>query len=175
MALDVDATRVTGRWVKHTYSGADPLAAREPPPDNRWQRGDVVDAVYLAEDEDTAWAEWYRHLAELGVPPNDQMPRDMWTWAVDASVADLSDAARLDRVGLPPPRPGRRTWDAYQHVGEALAAEGWAGLMAPSAARPAHRIVCVFRSADGSVRCAQPIPPPARIDQPPAPPIGMTT
>ena len=48
MALDVEATRVTGRWLRHAYPGADPLARRDPPPDNRWQRGYVVDALYLA-------------------------------------------------------------------------------------------------------------------------------
>lgn len=175
MALDVDATPVTGRWIKHAYPGADPLELRDPPPNNRWQRGDVVDAIYLADEAETAWAEWYRHLAERGVPPNDQMPRDVWSWEVDAVVADVSDAARLARVGLPPPRPGRRTWSPYQHVGETLAAEGWAGLLAPSAARPAHLVVCLFRTADGTVSSARSVPPPAQIFQPPAPPTGMTT
>ena len=45
-----------GRWIKHTYPGSAPLPDREPPPDNRWQRGDVVDALYLADSEATAWA-----------------------------------------------------------------------------------------------------------------------
>jgi hypothetical protein len=49
LALDVDATRVTGRWVKHAYAGAEPFPQRDPPPDNRWQRGEIVDAVYLAD------------------------------------------------------------------------------------------------------------------------------
>ncbi len=108
MALDVDATRVTGRWLKHAAVDAGPMPRREPPPDNRWQRGDVVDAVYLADDEDTVWAEWYRHLAELGVPPDEQLPRELWTWEVDVDVADLSDADRLGRVDLEPPIASRR-------------------------------------------------------------------
>jgi hypothetical protein len=37
VTLDVDATRVTGRWLKHAAVGAGPLVRREPPPDNRWQ------------------------------------------------------------------------------------------------------------------------------------------
>jgi RES domain-containing protein len=175
LALDVDATRVTGRWVKHSYPGADPLAPRDPPPDNRWQHGDVVDAVYLAEEPDTAWAEWYRHLAERGVPPNDQMPRDLWACEVDVDVADLSSPERLARVKLTPPRPGRRTWPSYQHVGEALAAEGWDGLLSTSAARPAHFVICLFRAPDHSIPGARLLPPPTRVDEPPAPPTGMTT
>jgi RES domain-containing protein len=175
LALDVDATRLTGRWVKHAYPGSPPLPVRDPPPDNRWQRGDVVDALYLADEEGTAWAEWYRHLAENGVPPARQMPRDLWRWEVDVVVADLSDAARLARVNLPVPRPGRSGWPPYQRVGETLAAEGWAGLLAPSAARPAHQALCLFRSARGDVPGATPVGPPQRIDEPPAPPLGMTT
>jgi RES domain-containing protein len=175
LAVDVDAVRVTGRWVKHAYPGSPPLPVRDAAPDNRWQRGEVVDALYLADEDDTAWAEWYRHLAENGVPPARQMPRDLWGWQVDVDVADLSDPARLARVQLEVPRPGRRAWVPYQRVGEAVAADGWAGLLAPSAARPAHRILCLFRSDDGRVAGATPIPPPVRVEEPPAPPTGMTT
>jgi RES domain-containing protein len=175
LALDVDAIRVAGRRVKHSYPGAAPLARRDPPADNRWQRGDAVDALYLAEDEQTAWAEWYRHLAERGLPPGEQVPRDLWEWEVDTELADLSDPARLARVGLGVPRPGRHGWPACQLVGETLAAEGWQGLIAPSAARPAHLVLCLFRAADGTVTGAAPLPPPRRVDQPPTPPTGMTT
>lgn len=175
MALDVDAARVTGRWVRHEYPGADPLALRDPAPDNRWQRGAEVDALYLADEADTAWAEWYRHLAEGGLPPSAAIPRDLWDWDVDLAAADLSDESRLARVGLGLPRPGRRTWAPYQQVGETLAAEGWPGLLAPCAARPAHLVLCVFRAEDGAVAGAAPVPPPALISHPPAPPTGMTT
>jgi hypothetical protein len=41
--------RSTGVWLKHTYPGSAPLPEREPAPDNRWQRGGVVAALYLAE------------------------------------------------------------------------------------------------------------------------------
>jgi RES domain-containing protein len=181
VALDVDATRVTGRWVRHAYPGAGAVPRRDPAPDGRWQHGDVVDSLYLADEPTTAWAEWYRHLAELGLPPDRQMPRELWTWELDVEVADLSDQARLARVGLASPRPGRRGWLAFQRVGEALAAEGWAGLVAPSAARPAHRVVCLFRSegseAGGAVRVrgARPLGSPLTISEVPPPPTGMTT
>ena len=125
-----------GRWIKHTYPGSPPLPERDPPPDNRWQRGDVVDALYLADTEATAWAEWYRHLAERMIPPLAQMPRELWTWQVDVEVADLSTPERLAEVGLEPPTPGRHSWCAYQRVGEQLSKDGWMGLFAPSAARP---------------------------------------
>lgn len=178
MALDVDAVAVRQRrWWRHTVHGADPLARRLPPPDNRWQRGAIVEALYLASHEATVWAEWYRHLAETGIPPNQQMQRDLWKWAVDPGleVADLTSTECLKRVGLAAPRPGRRTWPPYQEIGETLWREGWPGLLAPSAARPQDGLVfCLFRGAERIVG-ARPVPPPRVVRDPPAPPTGMTT
>jgi hypothetical protein len=109
--LDVERTAVIGRWVRHGPDGAPARpSARVPPPDNRWQRGDVVAALYLADSEDTVWAEWYRHLAEKGLLPSEQMPRRLWQWDVNVRVANLSTPTRLQRVGLPVPTPARHTW-----------------------------------------------------------------
>jgi RES domain-containing protein len=176
LAIDADSVRITGRWVRQAARGTPVPPAREPPPDNRWQRGDVIDALYLADEEQTAWAEWYRHLAEAGLPPMQQMPRELWSWQVDVEVADLSSVERLDRVGLQTPRPGRRTWPPYQAVGAELASEGAAGLIAPSAARPAGLVLCVFRrEPDRSPAGAKPIGTPRLIRRPPPPPTGMAT
>ena len=65
---EVEGRRVTGFWLRHQPAGGLPLARRDPPPDSRWQRGAIVDALYLADIEDTVWAEWYRHLAESAIP-----------------------------------------------------------------------------------------------------------
>jgi RES domain-containing protein len=165
---------VTGRWLRHARRGSKALPRREPPPDNRWQRGSVVDALYLADEEATAWAEWYRHLAEAGLPPGRQIPRALWTWEVDVAVADLSTAERLERVGLPLPAPGRRTWPPFQEVGEALRREGWAGILAVSAARREGRVLCLFRDGDVVVG-ARPVGRARIVREPPAPPTGMTT
>jgi len=148
---------------------------REPPPDSRWQRGETVDALYLADDEETAWAEWYRHLAELGVPPNQQMPRRIWQWDVDVRVADLSTPGRLERVGLRVPTPGRHTWPALQVVGQGLWQDGWVGLLAPSAARPKGKVLCLFRERNEKIDGVRPVGRGRRVDDPPAPPTGMTT
>ena len=174
MTLVVTSVAVHGRWIKHTQPGSAPLPAREPPPDNRWQRGDTVDALYLADSEETAWAEWYRHLAERMIPPLAQMPRELWTWQVDAEVADLPTAKLLADIGLDPPTPGRRSWAAYQRIGEQLSTEGWAGLLAPSAARPDGKVLCLFRD-DRGLRGAKPLPPPRKVKEPPPPPTGLRT
>jgi RES domain-containing protein len=174
VASDIAAIAVRGCWLKHTYPGSAALPEREPLPDNRWQRGEVVDAVYLADSEDTVWAEWYRHLAERAIPPLAQMPRDLWTWEVDFEVADLSTQERLAAVGLPVPRPGHRSWPAFQRVGEKLWKDGWPGLLAPSAARPEGSVLCLFRNA-GGVRGAKALGAPRRITEPPPPPTGIQT
>lgn len=136
----------------------------------------MVDALYLADTELTVWAEWYRSLAESAIPPNQQMPRDLWTWEVNRTlrIADLTSTDRLRRVGLPVPRPSQRTWPAFQEVGETLWREGWHGLLAPSAARPEGLVLCLFRERL-RIPGARPVPPPQVVDEAPAPPTGMTT
>jgi RES domain len=175
VALPVDAARIHGEWLKHAAAGLNALPLRKDAPDNRWQRGAVVDALYLAESEETVWAEWYRHLAENGIPPQRALPRDLWRWGVAVEVADLRTPERLARVGLTAPTPGRITWPSYQAVGEELWREGWRGLVAPSAARPSGMTLCLFRSETGAVEGAEPLGRPRRIGAPPAPPVGMTT
>jgi RES domain-containing protein len=174
LALDVDPVDVVGTWLRHTSHGRDPRTRPVPPGNNRWQRGTVVDALYLADGEATMWAEWYRSLAELAVPPLHQLPRDVWRYRVRGlAVADLSEKARLARVGLDPPAPGRKTWPPHQRVGHELWREGWPGLLAPSAARPDGRVLCLF-ARDGEV----PVKPSGRprvVREPPAPPSGMRT
>ena len=175
MPLAVQGTRVRGTWLKHAPPGLPPLPLRTDPPDNRWQRGHVVDAIYLADSEETAWAEWYRKLAEYGIPPVRDLPRDLWRWRVDVEVADLTTKRRLEAVGLPAPTPGRWTWPPFQEVGEQLWREGRRGLVAPSAALRAGRVLCLFWDGADELEGAEPQGRPVRVEEPPPPPRGLTT
>jgi len=176
VALDVELTTVNGRWFRHTPAGMEPTARPVPAEDNRWQRGNVVDALYLCGEVACVWAEWYRHLAERGIPPELALPRDLWTYELAAfEVADLRTTERLARVGLPQPAPGRRSWPAFQAVGEQLHHDGFAGLLAPSAARPQSVVLCVFLPAATLPKGLVPQRPPERIAKVPAPPAGMRT
>ena len=121
-----------------------------PAPDGRWQRGEQLAGLYLAEDPDTVWAEWYRALAELGEPPDLRLPRDLWRFTVNLHrVADLSRPAARRALGLPDPKPDRAQWPAFQDAGARLAADGFEGVLFFSSARPAGLCVCVFGSAKG--------------------------
>lgn len=173
--MDVDATPVSGTWFRHIPAGADVHYEPPDPADNRWQRGAVVEALYFADSEPTAWAEWYRYLAEAGLPPDQGLPRELWRWRISlAEVADLSDDARLARVELPPPLPTRLQWPTFQPVGEQLHREGWAALVSASAARPEGRTLCIFRTGR-RVAGTRPVPPPKTVSKPPLVPTGLRT
>lgn len=161
--------------VSHVAASIDPDQRPFPPGDNRWQRGRVIDAVYLADSPVCAWAEWYRHLAEAAVLPAVALPRDLWRYQVaPLQVPDLSDIDRLVRAGLPSPHPGRRGWPAFQAIGEQIYREQWPGLLAPSAARPANHVLAVF--LPGGVAPAELVASElTRVAQPPVPPTGMRT
>jgi RES domain-containing protein len=172
--VDVDAIRVRGEWVRHAPQHSERLGRAAEPTDGRWQRGDVVDALYLADEPDTAIAEWYRFLAEHGLPPGQAIPHEHHVWQLDLELADLSTRERLQAVKLQPPRPSRRTWPPFQAVGEELSRQGWVGLLAPSAARPNAMIACVFDHGAWPPAGCQPIRAVEIVDVPP-PPTGMTT
>jgi RES domain-containing protein len=175
--LDVDTMAIRDEaWFRHTRPGADFWIAPDPPPDGRWQRGDVVRAIYLADSEATAWAEWYRALAEREVPPEHGFPRLLWRVEVTLErVADLSTAERLARLALPVPRPSLADWSPFQAAGERLFAAGFQAIIAPSAARPeVGRSLVVFRTGE-RVAGLRPVGRPRRISRPPALPRGLRT
>ncbi len=106
----------------------------------------MVRALYLADSEATAWAEWYRHSAELAVPPQSRLPRAVYEFNVDVDdVADLTAAGVLARHGIRKLSPSRRQWPRTQPVGEAYFAAGRRGLLVPSAARVDGRVLLIFR------------------------------
>jgi hypothetical protein len=73
--VDVDTVAVTGEWIRHAPHGAPLLGRSAEPTDGRWQRGELVRGLYLADQPGTAIAEWYRWLAERGLPPARDPPR----------------------------------------------------------------------------------------------------
>jgi RES domain-containing protein len=141
----------------------------------RWQRGHVVDALYLADSPETAWAEWYRWLAEYGLPSAAALPRDLWRVEVELEdVVDLRSAESLRRLGLQAPRPSCADWRAFQEMGERLAADGHPALVGPSAARSQGTVLCVFWPPRARSRI-EPVGRPETTSEPPAPPRGLRT
>lgn len=111
---------------------------------------------------------------EHGFYPEDYRPFELHRWRLALKLANLSDSGRLRAVGLDQPRPGRRTWPEFQDLGERLWRDGWPGLIAPSAARPASLIACVFIASEWPPNGCQPLEATTN-DRVPPPPRGMTT
>jgi hypothetical protein len=178
----VDAPRatripVTGTWLRHIPAGGDPLYSPPTPADGRWQRGANIEGIYVAAEEATVWAEWYRWLAELEIEPLHGLPRELWRYRANlSSVADLTSIETLDALGLTSAEPTRDQWPAFQDVGEQLHADGYEGLLYRSAARADGLCLCVFRAVTADVaRRLEPIPPPRHVTTPPTPPRGLRT
>jgi RES domain-containing protein len=144
--------------------------------DGRWQRGEIVRAIYLADTSDTAWAEWYRHSAEIGVPPQMRLPRDLGRFEVDLrDVADLTADGVLAGYGVTTLSPLRRQWAETQPIGEAAWRAGATGLVAPSAAHVGGRVLAVFRTGRGKIAGLKPARPPRRYADLPPLPKGLRT
>jgi RES domain-containing protein len=172
--VDVDTLAVHGEWIRHAPHRSSLLGRAAEPTDGRWQRGEIVRGLYLAGEPATAIAEWYRLLAERGLPPGRAIPHDHHVWELKLKLADLSTPERLALLNLETPRPGRRTWAPFQAVGEQLFREGLAGLLAPSAARPKALISCIFDLGAWPPDGCRPTKA-VEINEAPAPPTGMTT
>jgi uncharacterized damage-inducible protein DinB len=74
--VDVDAVAVDGTWIRHAPHRSSLLGRAAEPTDGRWQRGETVRGLYLADERATAVAEWYRLLTERGLPPARAIPHD---------------------------------------------------------------------------------------------------
>lgn len=175
--IELPAPRIAirGTWFRITRTGGDPFFWTDEPPDGRWQRGTVVRAIYLGDDEATVWAEWFRHTAEAGVPPGRRLPRAIWRVEVDLeNVADLTAEGVLAAHGVDRLDPTRRQWPETQPVGHAYYRDGATAVLAPSAARRGGRVLAVFRRGR-TVRGVEAIPPPQRHDRLPYVPRGLRT
>ena len=132
--------------------------------------------MYLADSAETAWAEWYRHSAELGVPPQNRMPRDLWRFDVSLeNVADLTTDGILAKRGIKTLSPSRRQWSRTQPIGEESWRAGFSALIAPSAAHVGGQVLAVFRVAPGAIAGVKPIKPAKRVKELPALPTGLRT
>ena len=89
-------------------------------------------------------------------------------------VADLTTAAALRSLSLPDLLPDRSQWPAFQVAGHRLAAEGFAGVLFRSSARPDGLCVCVF-AADQGFPGVRATGSPTRITAAPVVPRGMRT
>lgn len=136
----------------------------------------MVRALYLADSEPTAWAEWYRHSAELGVPPQSRLPRSVYRFEIDVDdVADLTGSEGLTAHGIETPLPTRRQWPHTQPIGEAYFRAGRRGILVPSAAHVGGRVLVVFRPTGARPAGIRPTGRARRYAELPPLPTGLRT
>ena len=173
MAEPIGRVSVTGTWSRHVLAGADGLAPSRSANGGRFNAPGQP-ALYLADTDGTAWAEWYRWLAEWGELPANHLPRYLYRIIVDLEqVVDASSAAARRKLGLPiRMRPSSGQWSAFRAVGERLAAEGADAILYASAARTRSLCLCVFEPGLSGLRIES---EPVRVIAPPPPPCGLRT
>lgn len=173
MGVDSGRVPVDGTWLRHVHPSVDALGVGRSRHGGRFNPPSVP-ALYLADSEPTAWAEWYRWLAEEGRSPADFVPRDLYRVSVDLlEVVDLSSMTARRQAGLPTRlRPSRAQWPAFQAVGERIASSGAQGILYSSAVRGRAKCLCVFEAGLARLQLDG---PPRRVVDPPAPPRGLRT
>jgi RES domain-containing protein len=173
MSEPIPRVSVKGMWFRHVHAGVGGLAVSRGRDGGRFNAPGQP-ALYLADSEPTAWAEWYRWLAEWAQSPADHLPRDLYRIAVELTeVADLRTMAVRQQAAAPARmRPSRRQWPSFQELGGRLAAEGMQGILYASAARTRASCLCVFETGIAQLRVAE---EPVRVITAPPPPHGLRT
>jgi RES domain-containing protein len=164
---------VQGAWSRHVRAGEAGLETGRGGRGGRFHRPGQL-AVYLADSDATAWAEWYRWLAEQAYPPDQGLPRDLHRIAVDLdTVIDLSSGAARKAAGVPERlRPAQSQWAASQQRADRWRANGAQGVLYSSAARTRSLCLCVFDAGLHRLRIDG---EPVRVLAPPPPPRGLRT
>jgi RES domain-containing protein len=154
-------------------AGVDPLRTRPRATPGRFHRPGEI-ALYLADRAETAWAEWYRALAERAVEPDEDLPRDLCQIAVSlGEVVDLSTAATRQRAGLPARmRPAASQWSVFQHFATDVRAQGAQGILYASSARARSLCLGVLEAGLPGLEV---VGEPIRVIAAPAPPRGLRT
>lgn len=173
MSDRIELVPVEGTWFRHVYAGVDGLALSRGGNGGRFNPPDLP-ALYLADSEPTAWAEWYRWLAEWSRSPAEHLPRDLYRVAVELTAAgDLRTMATRQRAAAPGRmRPSSSQWPPFQEIGARLAAEGAQGILYASAARTRSLCLCVFEAGLAHLRVDG---EPVTVITPPPPPRGLRT
>lgn len=112
----------------------------------RWNQRDGSETIYLAHPEDACKAELHR-LLDNQASGRIVFPRVIHTISVDLSnTLDLTDAAKLNEVGLRVSDIADAQWSKCQDVGEAAATLGFQAVVAPSATNEGI-VLAVFKEA----------------------------
>jgi RES domain-containing protein len=132
--------------VAFRYSNYDvPLWARANTRDGRWHRARTTPTQYLSLSVDGAWAELVR-WENLRTPEELAFVRmPMWELSLKESrIADYASFDSADAAGFPPDALVDDDYSRCQDEGDRLRAQGYRGVMAPSASCPGEVNLTLF-------------------------------
>lgn len=101
---------------------------------------------YASDQEQAAWAEWFRHFVGDGIDPNETLRRVGHVDFTDLEVLDLTDQTVRHLLGITEADLVSDDYSITQEIAEVARSAGFDGLLAPSAALPGRRTVAVFPS-----------------------------
>ena len=112
--------------------------------DGRYHRVGGTGVWYASDREQTAWAELFRHFTSTGVDPFEVRRRVGAAEVHDLEVLDLCDASVRAALGVGYDDLVGDDHVKSQEVAERARAEGYEGLLAPSAAVHGGKTLVVF-------------------------------
>lgn len=110
----------------------------------RYHRIGGVGVWYASDQEQAAWAEWFRHFVGDGIDPNETVRRVGHADITELVVLDLTDQSVRDLLGITEAELVGDDYSITQEIAEAARSAGFDGLLAPSAALPGRRTLAVF-------------------------------
>jgi RES domain-containing protein len=144
----LEPTTLSTEAFRHIAKGRHPLSgAGARLYGGRWNPPQSFSTLYLAFEQDTVVAEFYRLAERQGRAPEDFLPRQMHRYEITLAAAlDLRPAAAQDSLGLTP--DALRALDARrcQEIGAAAHYLGFEGIIAPSATGVGTVIAVFFES-----------------------------
>lgn len=132
---------VAFRWCDYDV----PFWARENSRPGRWHRVGDMPTQYWSLSADAAWAELIRHQRLRTEGELDLVRMPFWACRVPAgALVDLRTAEARDRYGLTESQLVDEDWGPCQAIRPHLDATLVRGVIAPSAAFPAHANITLF-------------------------------
>jgi RES domain len=157
--LDVDSWRrsrpcrcnVKRLTFRHAGAAYPPLwlpgSTREPTlqPEGRWHRDGREYTQYFALSPRGAWAELIRYEGLRLATELEDCQHHLWWFEIEEKdIADLSSFNEAHRVHIDPGMLVDDNLSCCQALGSQLRAEGYRGVLAPSAALPGERNLTLF-------------------------------
>jgi RES domain len=168
------------RRIAHRYSSYDtPFWVRENSQEGRWHRHGDGPTQYLSLSTDGAWAELIRNEELRAEDEVAMVSVSMWAVLIEEGViADYSTFEQAERAGFDPAALVSESYEQCQLEGARLRADGFSGVIAPSAALPGASNLTLFGARMMSTWDRPPLlasSVPATIITKGAPPPGLLT